>query len=226
MQANLRGQPAGYRARVAFARLRKAGIEPRRLLAIYLGNCALIKDDFGAHHTLEFKIVQAAKAIHRLASGTHRSWEMLNPPGLTSAQSCTPTRDLRGSCCGRSERSWRRREVEWLSKRSRQLSPSRRNFLGSTHHTFRGGDLLGLNAKARTWCAKAKRASDYFLVAASGAHMLSRAAGNEKLKSPHSPCGAPWWSGFKLSSISSPFNADDLEPTLLSSPFVWLPSDG
>ncbi|AZO61233.1 MAG: hypothetical protein E5Y51_05655 [Mesorhizobium sp.] len=78
---NLRGQPASYRARVAFARLREAGIEPRRLLAIYLGVSALIEDDLGSHRTQEFRIVQAAKAVHRLASGTHRSWEMFNPLG-------------------------------------------------------------------------------------------------------------------------------------------------
>ncbi|RUV20719.1 hypothetical protein EOB77_33725 [Mesorhizobium sp. M7A.F.Ca.MR.228.00.0.0] len=78
---NLRGQPASYRARVAFARLREAGIEPRRLLAIYLSVCALIEDDLGSHRTQEFKIVQAAKAVHRLASGTHRGWEMFNPLG-------------------------------------------------------------------------------------------------------------------------------------------------
>ncbi|ODA91844.1 hypothetical protein BFX40_02365 [Mesorhizobium sp. SEMIA 3007] len=75
----LRGQPAAYRARVAFARLREAGIDPRRLLAIYLGVGALIEDDFGSHRTREFRIVQAAKAVHRLASGTHRRWEMFNP---------------------------------------------------------------------------------------------------------------------------------------------------
>ncbi len=78
---NLRGQPASYRAHVAFARLREAGIDPRRLLAIYLGVSALIEDDLGSHRTCEFKIVQAAKAVHRLASGTHRRWEMFNPLG-------------------------------------------------------------------------------------------------------------------------------------------------
>ncbi|TIR30133.1 MAG: hypothetical protein E5X07_23005 [Mesorhizobium sp.] len=78
---NLRGQPASYRARVAFARLREAGIEPHRLLAIYLGISALIEDDLGSHRSQEFKMVQAAKAVHRLASGTHKSWEMFNPIG-------------------------------------------------------------------------------------------------------------------------------------------------
>jgi hypothetical protein len=78
---NLRGKPAKYRACVAFARLREAGVTPDRLMAIYLGVTALIEDDYGSHRTTEFRIVQAAKAAHRLASGTHRRWEMWNPRG-------------------------------------------------------------------------------------------------------------------------------------------------
>jgi hypothetical protein len=83
---NLRGQPAAYRAHVAFARLREAGVDPRRLLAIYLGVSALIQDDLGSHRVREFKIVQAAKAVHRLASGTHRRWHFERrdgTPGVT-----------------------------------------------------------------------------------------------------------------------------------------------
>ncbi|RUM26637.1 hypothetical protein EFQ99_00015 [Rhizobium vallis] len=76
---NLRGQSAEYRARVAFARLRAAEIPTRRLIAIYLGVSALIEDDFGSHRTREFRIVQAAKAVHRLASGTHRKWDVWDP---------------------------------------------------------------------------------------------------------------------------------------------------
>jgi hypothetical protein len=78
---NLRGRSAAYRARVAFARLREAGIGTERLLAIHLGVTALIEDDFGSHRVEEFRIVQIAKAVHRLASGTHRHWEMWNPRG-------------------------------------------------------------------------------------------------------------------------------------------------
>jgi hypothetical protein len=76
---NLRGQSAEFRARVAFARIRAAEIPTRRLIAIYLGVAALIEDDFGSHRTREFRIVQAAKAIHRLASGTHSRWETWDP---------------------------------------------------------------------------------------------------------------------------------------------------
>ena len=75
---NLRGH-AAYRAKIAFARLREAGIKAERLLAIYLGVVALIEDDLGSHHIREFRLVQAAKVAHRLASGTHRRWEMWSP---------------------------------------------------------------------------------------------------------------------------------------------------
>ncbi|EJB04813.1 hypothetical protein Rleg9DRAFT_3672 [Rhizobium leguminosarum bv. trifolii WSM597] len=76
---NLRGRSAEYRARVAFARLRAASIPTQRIIAIYLGIAALIEDDFGSHRTREFRIVQAAKAVHRLASGTHRKWDSWDP---------------------------------------------------------------------------------------------------------------------------------------------------
>ncbi|RUM10649.1 hypothetical protein EFB14_22780 [Rhizobium fabae] len=76
---NLRGQSAKYRARVAFARLRAAEISARRLIAIYLAVSALIEDDWKSHNVREFRIVQAAKAVHRLASGTHGKWEFWDP---------------------------------------------------------------------------------------------------------------------------------------------------
>ncbi|MDR6904210.1 hypothetical protein [Rhizobium miluonense] len=72
---NLRGQSAAYRARMAFARVRAADVPTRRLVIIYLAVAALIEDDWKSHNVREFRIVQAAKAVHRLASGTHRKWE-------------------------------------------------------------------------------------------------------------------------------------------------------
>jgi hypothetical protein len=74
MAQNIKRKPAAERAKVAFARLRDAGIAPERVLAIYLGVSALIEDDRGSHRVREFRIVQVAKALHRLASGTHKSW--------------------------------------------------------------------------------------------------------------------------------------------------------
>jgi hypothetical protein len=76
---NLRGRSAEYRANMAFARLRAADVESERILAIYLGVAALIQDDWKSHNVREFRLVQAAKAMHRLASGTHRKWDQWNP---------------------------------------------------------------------------------------------------------------------------------------------------
>lgn len=70
----LSGLPAKTRADIAFGRLRKGGIKPERLLAIHLAITALIEEDPGSHRTKEFRLVQIAKAVHRLASGYHRVW--------------------------------------------------------------------------------------------------------------------------------------------------------
>jgi hypothetical protein len=70
-----KSRSATFRSRVAFARLREAGVEPQRLLANHMAVTALMADDAGSHRVQEFQIVQIAKAAHRLASGTHRHWE-------------------------------------------------------------------------------------------------------------------------------------------------------
>jgi hypothetical protein len=67
--------PAASKARVAFARLREAGIEPQRLLTVHMAVGALIEDDNGSHRVEEFRLVQTAKALHRLASGNHGRYE-------------------------------------------------------------------------------------------------------------------------------------------------------
>ncbi len=72
----LRGMSATRRARIALARLRVAGIKPERFVAIVLAVNALIEEDPGSHRTKEFRTVQIAKALHRLASGTHKIWEL------------------------------------------------------------------------------------------------------------------------------------------------------
>ncbi len=80
----LKGKPARDRARVAFARLHEAGVEPERILRIYLAVCALIEDDAGSHRVEEFRVVQVAKAVHRLASGSHQHWEVPLHNGRTA----------------------------------------------------------------------------------------------------------------------------------------------
>ncbi len=77
----LRGRPVATRARIAYARLREAGIPGVRLLETYLAVAALIEDDWQSDRSREFRNVQAAKAIHRLASGTHKRWEIPSGDG-------------------------------------------------------------------------------------------------------------------------------------------------
>jgi hypothetical protein len=80
----IKGQSATRRAKFAFARLREAGIEPDRILSIYLAVCALIEDDRGSHRVEEFRVVQVAKAVHRLASGSHQRWDFPLANGTTA----------------------------------------------------------------------------------------------------------------------------------------------
>jgi hypothetical protein len=79
----LRGLSPRTRADIAFGRLRKAGIKPERLLAIHLAITAIIEEDPGSHRTKEFRLVQVAKAAHRLASGYHRVWPQQDKQGRT-----------------------------------------------------------------------------------------------------------------------------------------------
>lgn len=79
---SIKRKPASERAKIAFARLREAKVTPERILAIYLGVCALIEEDRGSHRIKEFRIVQVAKALHRLASGTHRAWDFDTGKGV------------------------------------------------------------------------------------------------------------------------------------------------
>ena len=69
------GKTPEDRARAHWARLRKADIDPRLVVAAWLAVEMVIRDDSQPVSTKEFKRVQAAKIIHRMASGTHRRWE-------------------------------------------------------------------------------------------------------------------------------------------------------
>jgi hypothetical protein len=80
----IKGQLAMRRAKFAFARLREADIKPDRILGIYLAVCALIEDDRGSHRVEEFRVVQVAKAVHRLASGSHQHWDVPLTNGATA----------------------------------------------------------------------------------------------------------------------------------------------
>jgi len=71
----LRGMNAEERAKAHWARLRKAAIDPRLVVAAWLAVEMSIRDDSQPITTQEFKRVQATKLVHRMASGTHRRWE-------------------------------------------------------------------------------------------------------------------------------------------------------
>lgn len=77
----LRGMSARKRARIALARLRVACIKPERFVTIALAVSALIEEDPSSHRTKEFRTVQIAKALHRLASGTHKRWPFVDHQG-------------------------------------------------------------------------------------------------------------------------------------------------
>ena len=86
----LRGKNARERAKIHWARLRKAGINPYLVIAAWLSVEMVMQDDSQPVLTKEFKRVQAAKLVHRMASGSHRRWEQeirdLHRPGRTKIQ--------------------------------------------------------------------------------------------------------------------------------------------
>lgn len=71
----LNGLSPEERAKAAWARLRVAKVDPIAPLAAMLAIELIIKDDPLAERKQHFKWVQAAKLVHRMASGSHRRWE-------------------------------------------------------------------------------------------------------------------------------------------------------
>ena len=71
----LRGLPPADRAKAAWARLRHHEVDPRLVVAAWLAVEMIVADDPQPVQTNEFKRVQAAKLIHRMASGTHKRWQ-------------------------------------------------------------------------------------------------------------------------------------------------------
>ncbi|TGQ36546.1 hypothetical protein EN859_021905 [Mesorhizobium sp. M00.F.Ca.ET.216.01.1.1] len=70
----LRGLSPEARAKAGWARLRKAAVDPRGVVAAWLAVEIAIRDDPQAETKAEFKRVQAAKLVHKMASGTHKRW--------------------------------------------------------------------------------------------------------------------------------------------------------
>lgn len=72
---HLKGLSPKERARKAWARLRGAQVKPEKILLAWIAIGEAIRTDPNADSKPEFKRVQAAKLVHRLASGTHKRWE-------------------------------------------------------------------------------------------------------------------------------------------------------
>ena len=70
----LAGMTAQERSRAAWARLRTAGVDPLKVLEAWLVVDRMITADPQPVETVEFRRVQAAKIVHRLASGSHKRW--------------------------------------------------------------------------------------------------------------------------------------------------------
>jgi hypothetical protein len=70
----LRGLTPAERATKAWARLRHHKIAPLMLVAAWLAVEMAISNDTQSVDSREFKWVQAAKIVHRMASGTHKRW--------------------------------------------------------------------------------------------------------------------------------------------------------
>lgn len=70
----LRGMSPKERAKAAWARLRQHNVDPRMVVAAWLAVEAKTAADPQSETKSEFKRVQTAKLVHRLASGSHKSW--------------------------------------------------------------------------------------------------------------------------------------------------------
>lgn len=83
----LRGLKPKERAKAAIARLRKKEVDPRVVIAAWLAVEMLVLDDPQADSKMEYKRVQAAKIVHRMASGSHKRWEREVQPRGNPGQS-------------------------------------------------------------------------------------------------------------------------------------------
>jgi hypothetical protein len=71
----LGGRSPQERAQAAWARLREARVDPVLPLAAWLAIDMKLRDDPQADRSTEYRHVQVAKLVHRMASGTHKQWQ-------------------------------------------------------------------------------------------------------------------------------------------------------
>ncbi len=71
----LPGKPPAERAKAIWAQLRKREVDPLEVLAVWLAVDMCLRDDLRPDRHDEYRLVQTAKLIHRMAGGTHKRWE-------------------------------------------------------------------------------------------------------------------------------------------------------
>ena len=81
----LRGMTPEARSRNVWAILRARQVQADQILAVWLAVCLAHENDPQPERKLEYRHVQAAKVIHRLAGGSHRRWEHQSGDGTTAA---------------------------------------------------------------------------------------------------------------------------------------------
>lgn len=77
----LPGRTPAERARAMWAQLRKHEVDPVDVVAAWLAVDLRLRDDPQPDRHGEYRQVQAAKLIHRMAGGAHKRWEHTRPDG-------------------------------------------------------------------------------------------------------------------------------------------------
>jgi len=71
----LAGMTPTERAKAIWAKLRKEKVDPLEVLAAWMSVDMCLRDDLQPDRHEEYRHVQVAKLIHRMAGGTHKRWE-------------------------------------------------------------------------------------------------------------------------------------------------------
>jgi len=71
----LAGMTPTERAKAIWAKLRKEKVDPLKVLAAWMSVNMRLRDDPQPDRHEEYRHVQVAKLIHRMAGGTHKRWE-------------------------------------------------------------------------------------------------------------------------------------------------------
>jgi hypothetical protein len=79
----LTGKPPAERAKATWAQLREREVDPLVVLAAWLAVDMKLRDDPQADRHDEYRYVQVAKLVHRMAGGTHKRWTQELPSGRT-----------------------------------------------------------------------------------------------------------------------------------------------